>query len=54
MIVLGTFNSNKHSDYQVEDFIFCSDCECDERGSVPNTHCDQASQCQCKVRGDAY
>lgn len=29
----------------------CTDCNCDQRGTVPNTHCDPVSHsCQCKVR----
>ena len=28
----------------------CTDCNCDQRGTVPNTQCDPVSQaCQCKV-----
>jgi len=28
----------------------CTDCECDQRGTVPNTQCDHVSRrCQCKV-----
>ncbi|KAH3827221.1 hypothetical protein DPMN_129151 [Dreissena polymorpha] len=41
-----TGNPLKVGDYCKQGIL----CDCDQRGTVPNTECDQATkQCQCKV-----